>query len=153
MADGGHALSTVFGVSVGSIITAAGVWAAVIALVRVMWMQRVPMRKMKLDADVKLIDTLGARVELLERKLDEKDAKHEAEVSMLRHQIVNSDQCLDLLLALLEEVNDLPERAKSAVQKTKAMRREQRDRETVEKATLRGSAMAATRLPPPSNAS
>lgn len=114
------------------------------------WIKTRPnMRKLDQDADQRLRDDLIARVDKLERKLDEERAQHEAVVSIMRHRLNNSDQCIEALLLVLDD-DDLPPKVKRAVTAIKAMRERQRSDEALEKATIQAAQIAARGDHPPS---
>jgi hypothetical protein len=75
----------------------------------------------------------------LERKLDEKEAQHAAEMAIMRHRVNNSDQCLDALLLLLEQS---PGKVREAVAMIKDMRAKQREAEAAEKAAFHAANIA-----------
>jgi hypothetical protein len=100
----------------------------------VSWVRSRPqLRQIETASEEKLRSDLLHRVETLERKLEEKEAIHAAEMAIMRHRVNNSDQCLDALLLLIEQS---PGKVKEAVTKIKEMRRVQREAEAAEKATL-----------------
>lgn len=117
--------------------TAAGVWTLVIGLVGQIahsWVKsRVSMRQIETGSEEQLRAALSIRVEKLERKLDEKEAQHTAEMAIMRHRVNNSDQCLDALLLLLEQS---PGKVREAVAMIKEMRARQREAEATEKAAF-----------------
>lgn len=90
-------------------------------------------------AKTALGDRRLSRIEKLEAKLDLQSASHEAEVSILRHQLNNVSACLDALLLLIETA---PEKAAQHAAAIRAKRAEQSTSETVEKATIRGARVA-----------
>jgi hypothetical protein len=111
------------------------------------WLKTRPTnRKLDIDADQRLREDLISRVEKLERKLDEERAQHEAVVSIMRHRLNNSDQCIEALLLVLDD-DDLPPKVKRAVTAIKQMRDRQRSEEAVEKATIQAARIAATTPP------
>jgi hypothetical protein len=100
----------------------------------VSWIRSRPqLRQIETSSEEKLRSDLLHRVETLERKLEEKEAIHAAEMAIMRHRVNNSDQCLDALLLLIEQS---PAKVKEAVAKIKEMRRTQREAEAAEKAAL-----------------
>jgi len=107
------------------------------------WLKTRPVsRKIEVDAHQRLRDDLIGRVDKLERKLDEERAQHEAVVSIMRHRLDNSDQCIEALLLVLDD-DDLPPKLKRAVTAIKAMRERQRFDEALEKATIHAANVAA----------
>ncbi|UAK25877.1 hypothetical protein [Sphingomonas nostoxanthinifaciens] len=121
----------------------------------VAWIKLRPkMRELDQSADAKLIETLSARVETLEKrmdadrqafdqKLDAERQRHEAEASLLRHRANNSDQCIDALILVLENADDVPDKVKRAVISIKEMRDRQRTAQALEKGAMTGAKMAA----------
>lgn len=127
-------------------------WSALFGLLAVVingtglgiWLRTRPnMKKLEVDADQRLRDDLLTRVEKLERKLDEERAQHEAVVSIMRHRLNNSDQCIEALLLVLDD-DDLPPKVKRAVTAIKEMRVRQRETEAIEKATIAAAKITAT---------
>ena len=133
-----------------------------IGLLGVMARQWVPLKRIKVDADARLIDTLSERVAMLEKKLEEERARHEGgiaafdkklddergrherEVSLLRHRANNSDQCLDAFILLLENADDLPDRVKRAIASVREMRTRQRSEEALEKGAMKAGGFATS---------
>ncbi len=147
VASGSSMLSTIHGISIGSLITGGGVWAAVAMLIGIVLKGRVPMRKMKLDADERLREDLMKRVDKLEADAaaqailrEVERTRHEAEIAIMRHRVNNSDQCLDALLLLLKTS---PEKVDQAVQHIEAMRARQRKEIAIEKGAQAGAKEAA----------
>jgi hypothetical protein len=150
-------LSTIHGVSIGSLATAVGVWTGVITLVTWLIRTRVPMRKMKLEADEKLRDDLmerlrevesaaDKRVQALEAKLEANDADCDAKLAVLRHRVNNVTTCLDAILLLIEAA---PDKAAEHVGKIKEMRARQEVAEATEKATLGAAKITAAKVSAP----
>lgn len=126
--DATAALTTLHGISIGSLITGAGVWTAVATLVGIVLRSRVPMRKMKIEADeqlrVDLMQQLAQdRTEHAERslrleekveqqrvayeaRLEKQAAEFSAELGKMRHKANNATMCLDALLMLLKAAPD-----------------------------------------------
>lgn len=97
------------------------------------------------------IEGMGKRIVDLEERLDRQNASHEAkieqeraqhsaELQIMRHRMNNLDQCLTMLLALIELD---PERARESAARVRQMRERQEANETAEK-----SAIAAARIAP-----
>ena len=89
MAEAGSYLLTLHGISIGQIITATGVWTAVAGLIAIVLRGRVPMRKMKIEADEQLrADLMGQltkdrlehsdRVDRLEARIEQQRVPYEA---------------------------------------------------------------------------
>lgn len=107
------------------------------------WIKTRPnMRKLDQDADQRLRDDLIARVDKLERKLDEERVQHDAVLAIMRHRLNNSDQCIEALLLVLDD-EDLPPKVKRAVATIKLMRERQRTDEALEKATIHAAQITA----------
>ena len=107
------------------------------------WIKTRPnMRKLDQDADQRLRDDLIARVDKLERKLDEERVQHDAVLAIMRHRLNNSDQCIEALLLVLDD-EDLPPKVKRAVTTIKLMRERQRTDEALEKATIHAAQITA----------
>ena len=122
--------------------------------------QRPQMRQLETGSEEKLRADLLARVETLERRLDEERAarqkdeeqarqaadelrrQHERITAIMRHRLNNSDQCIDALLLLLETA---PDRVAEAVARIKELRSTQRVAEAVEKAEYHADNIAAAR--------
>lgn len=109
--------------------------------------QRPAMAEIEKHADERLQESLLARVDLLEKRLDEetrrreRDAeKHAALIGLMRHRLNNSDQCIDSLLLLLK---NSPEKVKEAVALIEDMRARQREAEAIEKAAINDATMRA----------
>lgn len=75
-----------------------------------------------------------------EAKLDQERREHEAEIQTMRHRMNNLDQCLTMLLALIEQD---PAKASDAAARVRQMRERQEANEVTEK-----SIIAAARLTP-----
>ena len=150
MSDHG-VLATLHGVSIGSIITGAGVWTAVATLVGIVLRSRVPMRKMKIEADEQLLATTIERLTKVEAALESQRvsyetrieaerAQHAADLAVMRHRTNNLDQCLTMLLMLIEQD---PDKAREAAAKVRAMREKQELAEAAEKGAQAGAKIAA----------
>ncbi len=97
------------------------------------------------------IEGMGKRIAELEARLDRQSVQHEAkieqerrehaaELQIMRHRMNNLDQCLTMLLALIELD---PERARDSATRVRQMRERQEANEIAEK-----GAIAAARLAP-----
>jgi len=157
MADPGS-LSLFRGISIGSLITGAGVWTGVIGLFGIILRSRVPMRKLKLDADTKLIDALGKRVDKLETdisdqrvyyetKIDRIEALNDARERIARHELNNVKMRLRALVMLLKRLPDPPPMLKEILADIEAMEAEQALTEAAEKGAQAGAKIAATIIP------
>jgi hypothetical protein len=97
------------------------------------------------------IEGMGKRIAELEARLDRQSVQHEAKIEMerrehaaelqiMRHRMNNLDQCLTMLLALIELD---PDRARESATRVRQMRERQEANEIAEK-----GAIAAARLVP-----
>lgn len=100
-----------------------------------------PWRKQRDEAEQNLRVALTKRVRLLEKKIELKDVKHEAERALDRHKIRNLVQCLDAVLLVLEKA---PDKTTEVVAEIRAMRERQIAEEIAEAATIRAAELAAT---------
>lgn len=106
----------------------------------VSWIRSRPsIKQIEQTAEDKLRTDLIARVDKLEKKLDEERALHEAQIAIMRHRLNNSDQCIDALLMLLETS---PDKVSKAVGMIKQMRERQRRAEAEEKAAFHAANVA-----------
>ena len=153
------ALSTLHGISIGSLITGAGVWTAVATLIGIVLRSRVPMRKMKIDADERLREDLLARVEKLESKLEETRAFYEAKMDQLqaeyeagarvaRHELANAKMRFRALVMLLKRLPNPPEGLTAILVDIEAMEAEQSRAEAAEKGAQSGARVAAATAVP-----
>lgn len=101
-------------------------------------------RRADMDGMAIRIAELEARLdkqsEAHEAKLEQERAFHAAEMQIMRHRMNNLDQCLTMLLALIELD---PDRARESAAKVRQMRERQEANEVAEK-----SAIAAARITP-----
>jgi hypothetical protein len=118
--------------------TAAGAWGSFLVLLGIIVRQIGPWRKQSIDAGQKLRDDLLRRVEKLERELDRKEVRHQAERALDRHKLNNISQCFDSLMIMLEAA---PEKVSEIIMRIKEMRRRQLEAETIEKATIHAAAI------------
>jgi len=124
-----------------------GLLNVLVAGALVAWIKGRPkMRELEKTADEKLRDDLLTRVTKLEIRLEEERAQHDASMSVMRHRLNNSDQCLDALLMLLETS---PEKVTEAVAIVKTMRERQRIAEALEKAAIHAAKISVTAEQPP----
>jgi hypothetical protein len=115
----------------------------------VAWIKLRPkMRELNQSAEERLRDDLMARVEKLETAvegaaalLQAERAQHEAEMTIMRHRVNNSDQCLDALLLLLKAA---PEKVDQAVKHIEEMRERQKKEIAAEKGAQAGAKVATT---------
>lgn len=87
------------------------------------------------------MDQMRERIAKMEERQDQKDAIHEAERTVDRHRINNLSQCLDMLLALIEQD---PAKAADAAGRIKEMRARQMDAEAKEKAVIQAATIVAS---------
>ncbi|RZF61218.1 hypothetical protein EWE75_18680 [Sphingomonas populi] len=149
-----------------SIVSGGGLGAVFIAVIK----NRAPMRELAIKSDEKLraseeklrkdlMDQLSkqeadhfARVTSLESRIDEQRETYESrielervlhanDISTMRHRMNNLDQCLTMLLALIEEN---PEKAQAAAKRVREMRAKQEASEVAEKATLAAAKVVAS---------
>jgi hypothetical protein len=118
--------------------TAGGAWSAALLLLGIIIRQVGPWRKQSIDAEQRLRDDLLRRVEKLEKELDRKEIRHQAERSLDRHKLNNIGQCFDALILMLESA---PERASEIVTRVKEMRARQLEAEAMEKAAIHAAAL------------
>lgn len=123
-------------ITLGSVLTGGGSLGVLALFLRYIG----PWRKQRDDAEEKLRIALGKRVAKLEKKIEIKDAKHEAERSLDRHKIRNLVQCLDAVLLVLEKA---PDKAPEVVAEIRAMRANQIIEENAEAAVIRAAEIAA----------
>jgi hypothetical protein len=134
----------------------AGVWTGVIlagiGVISLVIRQWGPWKIIDRDQRRADIEGMGKRIAELEArldrqttqheaKLDQERAQHSAEIQIMRHRMNNLDQCLTMLLALIELD---PERAREAAARVRQMRERQEANEAAEK-----SAIAAARIASP----
>lgn len=120
-----------------SAISGAGVLGILALIIRHIG----PWRKQRDEAEQNLRVALTKRVRMLERKIELKDVKHEAERSLDRHKIRNLVQCLDAVLFVLEKA---PDKTGEVVAEIRAMRERQIAEEIAEAAAIRAAELAAT---------
>lgn len=129
-------------------------WGAIFGLLNLLlgggiltaWVKLRPkMRELEKNAEEKLRDDLIARVEKLEKKLDEERVSHEAEMTVMRHRLNNSEQCLDALLLLLKAA---PNKVAEAVKHIEEMRVRHKSEEALEKGAIVAAKIAVAAPPP-----
>jgi hypothetical protein len=118
--------------------TSAGAWASFLALLGIIVRQVGPWRSQSISAEQRLRDDLLKRVEKLERELDRKEVRHQAERALDRHKLNNVGQCFDALIIMLEAA---PEKVSEIVCRIKEMRKRQLDAEALEKAAIHAAAI------------
>jgi hypothetical protein len=119
--------------------TSAGAWASFLALLGIIVRQVGPWRSQSISAEQRLRDDLLRRVEKLERELDRKETRHQAERSLDRHKLNNIGQCFDAMIIMLEAA---PEKVNEIVCRIKEMRQRQLEAEAIEKATIHAAEVA-----------
>ena len=113
------------------------------------------MRKLKLEADTKLIDALSKRVDKLETdigeqrnyyetKIDRIEASNDARERIARHELNNVKMRLRALVMLLKRLPDPPQMLKEILADIEAMEAEQAQAEAAEKGAQAGAKIAAT---------
>ena len=122
----------------------AGVWTGVVlaalSLLTVIVKQWGPWKIIARDGRKSDLDLMTARINKLENLLEQKDAHHDAEVAVMRHRMNNLDQCLNMLLMLIEQD---PDKAREAAARVRVMRERQEAAEASEKATIRAATITA----------
>jgi len=124
-------------ITLGSVVSGGGALGVFALFLRYIG----PWRKQRDEAEEKLRMTLTKRVAMLEKRIEIKDAKHEAERSLDRHKIRNLVQCLDAVLLVLEKA---PDKAPEVVAEIRAMRQKQIVEENAEAAVIRAAEIQAT---------
>lgn len=153
------------GVTAGAKYICATIATGFLTVIGVFVKMRLPMRKLALASDEKLRADLmtqlkeqdtdhTARVLRLEGRLDDQKRAYETkleyervlhanDLATMRHRMNNLDQCLTMLLALIEEN---PEKAQAAAKRVREMREKQEASESAEKALL-NAARASLAVP------
>jgi hypothetical protein len=143
------------GITAGAKLISGVFSVGFLGLIGAMWKMRLPMKKLAIASDEKLradlMDQLEkqdvdhtSRVLRLETRLDEQKKAYETkleyervihlnDLAMMRHRMNNLDQCLTMLLALIETN---PEKAQEAAKRVREMREKQEAVESAEKALL-----------------
>lgn len=143
------------GITAGAKLISGSILAAILTIITLYVKMRLPMKKLALASDEKLRadlmaqlktqdDDHKARVLQLESRLDEQKklyenkleyerVVHSNDLATMRHRMNNLDQCLTMLLALIEEN---PEKAQAAAKRVRQMREKQEASESAEKALL-----------------
>lgn len=151
------------GFSWGSLLISGSSIGGFFALAGIIWKTRVPMAKLKMESDTSLREDLmeqmekanvesTSRITRLEQRMEDQRAMYEAriefervshqhELSTMRHRMSNLDQCLTMLLALIEEN---PDKAQAAAKRVREMRTKQEQAEAAEKAAIAAAMIAAT---------
>lgn len=164
---------SVVGSTLFSKLTAAGVWTAVATLIGLYLRSRIPMRKLKIEAEEQLrIDLMGRmgkmeadhasekdswmrklenfdqKLELVrtqyEAKIEAERAQHEREIRNMRHRMNNLAQSLEMVLVLIESNGDNPDKVKEAARRVREMRAKQELTEAHEAAVSSGVRVAVT---------
>ncbi len=102
------------------------------------------------------IEGMGKRIAELEARLDRQSVQHEAkieqerrehaaELQIMRHRMNNLDQCLTMLLALIELD---PERARDSAARVRQMRERQEANEIAEKGAIAAARLTTTAVEP-----
>lgn len=157
------------GITAGSKLMSGIFSVGFMALIATIWKTRVPMKKLSIASEEKLRADLmaqlekqdidhTARVHRLEGRLDEQKAAYETkleyervihtnDLATMRHRMNNLDQCLTMLLALIETN---PEKAQEAAKRVREMREKQEAVESAEKALLAAGRVGAASPTTPS---
>jgi chromosome segregation ATPase len=159
--DAGQWLANLLPANSGIVI----VITAMIALLRLMWNSRVPMKKLKVEADQNLIEKLLARVTKLEEdngkihkdyeeKLtsviaanetkiaaavsasDAREALSEAREAVMRHELTNTRACFNALMLLLKRMRNPPEELAGIIADIETMQNDYRAGEDLQRRTL-----------------
>jgi hypothetical protein len=156
MTVGAQAAEAVVQTAAGGSIR-AGVWTGVIlaaiGVVSLVVRQWGPWQIIARDTRRADMEGMGKRIAELESRLDRQTAQHEvkleqeraqhaAELQIMRHRMNNLDQCLTMLLALIELD---PAKARESASRVRQMRERQEALEVAEK-----GAIAAARIASPS---
>jgi hypothetical protein len=153
------------GITGGAKLICGSIVAGFVSVIAVFLKMRLPMRKLALASDEQLRADLmaqrreqdadhTARVARLEGRLDDQKKAYETkleyervlhanDLATMRHRMNNLDQCLTMLLALIEEN---PEKAQQAAKRVREMREKQEASESAEKALL-NAARASLAVP------
>jgi vacuolar-type H+-ATPase subunit I/STV1 len=154
------------GITAGSKLMSGVFSVGFLALVGTIWKTRVPMKKLSIASEEKLRGDLMAQLEkqdidhtarvlrlesrqddqkkAYENKLEYERVIHSNDIATMRHRMNNLDQCLTMLLALIETN---PEKAQEAAKRVREMREKQEAVESAEKALF--AARRATTPSPP----
>jgi hypothetical protein len=135
--------------AVGAWLSAAGIGAVLIALIRA----AVPWRKQSIDHQDKFMDDVLARLAKVEGMLEAERRAHRIEIARIearaaaqrsldRHRFNNAQGSFDALLLLLETA-DLPEKLSTAIAKVREQRLRQSDSEKQEAAVIHAAEMRA----------
>jgi hypothetical protein len=107
------------------------------------------LRKINNERDANLLteraadmERMRARVGLLEGKIDEQEARHEADRSVDRHRINNLQACLNAVLMLIEAT---PDRAAEISVKIREMRASQMATEAAERSAIHQAKILAAK--------
>lgn len=137
----------------------AGVWTGVVVaalgLLAVIVRQWGPWMTIAQGGRRADIEGMGRRIAELEKRLDLQQvthdrkieaerAQHDAEISIFRHRMNNLDQCLTMLLMLIEQD---PDKAREAAARVRSMRERQEADERAEKAAISAARVQATATP------
>lgn len=158
------------GITAGAKLISGSILAALLTVITLFLKMRLPMKKLALASDEKLRADLMAQLEkqdvdhtarvlrlegrmddqkqAYETKLEYERVIHANDLATMRHRMNNLDQCLTMLLALIEEN---PEKAQAAAKRVREMREKQEASESAEKALLNAArASAVVPVIPPS---
>jgi transposase len=113
------------------------------------------MRELEKQSEEKLRDDLIARVTRLEERLESQRVQYEsriehervthaADLALIRHRMNNLDQCLTMILALIEAN---PAEANKAAARVREMRKAQELSEATEKGAIHAAKIASAPAP------
>jgi hypothetical protein len=150
------------GITAGAKLISGVFSVGFLGLIGAMWKMRLPMKQLAIASDEKLRADLMAQLEkqdidhtarvlrlegrlddqkaAYETKLEYERAVHATDLATMRHRMNNLDQCLTMLLALIEAN---PEKAQEAAKRVREMREKQEAVESAEKALLAASRVVA----------
>jgi hypothetical protein len=132
-----------------------GVWTGVviatIGLIGLIVRQWAPWMTITASTRRADMEGMGRRIAELEARLDrqttshdlkveQERAQHVAEQAIMRHRMNNLDQCLTMLLMLIEQD---PEKAREAASRVRTMRERQEANEAAERAAIHVASIAA----------
>ncbi|SEN16623.1 hypothetical protein SAMN05192583_2113 [Sphingomonas gellani] len=132
-----------------------GVVVATIGLIGLIVRQWGPWQVIARDGRRADMEGMGKRIAELEARLDRQTTSHEAkleqervqhgaELAIMRHRMNNLDQCLTMLLMLIEQDS---EKAREAAARVRAMRERQEANEAAEKAAIHAASITAKAEP------
>lgn len=118
-------------------------WIAVGLLFAAILRSAFPWRQMSSTERAGEVARLTERVISLEGKLDRQEARHEAQLTLLRHQLANERQATDAFLMLLKAT---PDKVDEVIRIVSEMREKNQRLAAVENATLNAATIVAASL-------